>query len=128
LYPAAAAHAARGIGIGRRSGRLALAPTLIPSLGTATWVLGRVRQSTELLAEAVEASRLARIDQALAWNLLNLSLSLEVAGDVEGALRTGRESLALAGELDDSVIASWAGMNLGSALLEAGEPERALAV
>jgi DNA-binding NarL/FixJ family response regulator/tetratricopeptide (TPR) repeat protein len=121
------AHGERGLKVGRASGRAAFAPTLVPCVGTCAWVLGDVELSIETLSTAAEASRVSRNQLQLAWNLLNLALAQAMQGDAEGAIRSGEEASALAAELGDSAITTWAGLCLGVALREAGEHDRAIA-
>jgi DNA-binding CsgD family transcriptional regulator len=118
-------HGQRGIEVGRASGRAAFAPTLVPCVGTCGWVLGDVDLSIEILSTAAEAARVSRNQLQLAWSLLNLAFAQAVQGDVEGAKASGEEATAIAAELGDSAISSWAGLCLGIALREAGEYERA---
>jgi DNA-binding NarL/FixJ family response regulator len=118
-------HGKRGIKVGRASGRAAFAPTLVPCVGTCGWVLGDTDLSIEILSTAAEAARVSRNQLQLAWSLLNLAFAQAVQGDVEGAKASGEEATAIAAELGDSAISSWAGLCLGIALREAGEHERA---
>lgn len=125
-YESAATHARRGLAIGRAAGVAATAPTLIPSLGTATWVLGQLHESQRVLAEAVESSRAIRDAQGLSWHLFNLAFAQLMAGEIKDARRSGDESLLLARELGDSVIATWAGVILAAAQFEDGDPATAI--
>lgn len=125
-YEEAAAHAERAVRLGQEAGTMSTAPTLIPTLGTATWVLGRLDRSLQLLDQAVESARAVRDPQTLAWRLFNLGLAQTVAGQVEAGRATSSESLALARSLGDSVIATWAGATLGLAELECGDAAAAL--
>jgi DNA-binding CsgD family transcriptional regulator len=118
-------HGKRGIEVGRASGRAAFAPTLVPCVGTCGWVLGDIDLSIEILSTAAEAARVSRNQLQLAWSLLNLAFAQAVQGDVEGAVASGEEATAIAAELGDSAISSWAGLCLGIALREAGEHQRA---
>jgi DNA-binding CsgD family transcriptional regulator len=118
-------HGKRGIEVGRASGRAAFAPTLVPCVGTCGWVLGDIDLSIEILSTAAESARVSRNQLQLAWSLLNLAFAQAVRGDVEGAVASGEEATAIAGELGDSAISSWAGLCLGIALREAGEHQRA---
>jgi DNA-binding NarL/FixJ family response regulator len=87
---------------------------------------GRLTEAAELLDGAVEATRLSGNVQGLAWNLLNRSFAALAAGDLETALGTAHESVELARKLDQSLVSAWAGTVLAGALLEAGEPRRAV--
>lgn len=124
-FEAVVVHGKRGIEVGRASGRAAFAPTLVPCVGTCGWVLGDIDLSIEILSTAAEAARVSRNQLQLAWSLLNLAFAQAVQGDVEGAKASGEEATAIAAELGDSAISSWAGLCLGIALREAGEHERA---
>jgi len=118
-------HGLRGIKVGRASGRAAFAPTLVPCVGTCGWMLGDIDLSIEILSTAAEAARVSRNQLQLAWSLLNLAFAQAVQGDVDGAKASGEEATAIAAELGDSAISSWAGLCLGIALREDGQYQRA---
>jgi DNA-binding NarL/FixJ family response regulator len=63
--------------------------------------------------------------QALAGNLVNRSLTALAAGDVDMALGTAKENVELTHGLDQSLVCA-AGVALAAALLETGEPGRAV--
>ena len=117
-----ARHAARGVAVARRAGRDDVFPTLYPCLGTATWVLGRLDESAEVLDVAIEAARLSGNAQAIAWSLLNRSFAALVKGDLDGALRAGRESVDLAGASGGGFVSAYSGVVLAMALFEGGDP------
>ncbi len=127
-FPEGRDHADRGLRIGRATGRAAFAPTLVPVLGTCSWMLGDIDRGVAVLAESVEVARLSRNDLGLAWGLLNYSLAQAVQGDVEAAVQHGAEACALADALGDSAISSWAGLGYGIALHEAGRSDEGLKV
>ena len=114
-------HSDRGLRVGRATGRAAFAPTLVPVLGTCSWVLGEVERGVAVLEESVEVARIGRNDLGLAWGLLNLALAQAVQGDLGPAVQNGAEACELARSLGDSAISGWAGLGHGVALLEAGE-------
>jgi DNA-binding NarL/FixJ family response regulator len=118
-------HGERGLRVGRASGRAAFAPTLVPCVGTCAWMLGDVEFSIEILSTAAETARVSRNQLQLAWSLLNLAFAQAVQGEVEGAKASGEEATAIADELGDSAISSWAGLCLGIALREGGHYQRA---
>lgn len=118
-------HGERGLKVGRASGRAAFAPTLVPCVGTCGWVLGDIDLSIAILSTAAEAARVSRNQLQLAWSLLNLAFAQAVQGEVEGAMASGEEATAIAAELGDSAISSWAGLCLGIALREGGQYQRA---
>lgn len=127
LFPETVAHGLRGLRIGRATGTTASAPTLIPSLGTALWVVGRLDDSVALFDEAAEAARASRDRIALVWRLLNLSFALVKAGEFEAALAATDEGLPLALSLADSVIVSLTAACMANAQLSTGDPAGALA-
>ena len=112
-------------GAGDRPG--ALFPILTVLLGAVTLMTGRPGEAAELLDGAVEAARLSGNDQVLALNLLNQAQALLATGDVDTAIALAEESVTLGRALDDSLLGHWAGEALAAALLEAREPERAVA-
>jgi DNA-binding CsgD family transcriptional regulator len=118
-------HGERGLKVGRASGRAAFAPTLVPCVGTCAWMLGDVEFSIEILSTAAEAARVSRNQLQLAWSLLNLAFAQAVQGDAESAKASGEEATAIAADLGDSAISSWAGLCLGIALREDGQHQRA---
>ncbi len=125
-YEACVEHGARGIAIGRATGRTWTAPTLHPSYGTALWVLGRLEDSIRHFDVSVDITRAARHPETIAWALFNLAFAQAMAGRIEDALANGRESLALAEQQQDSVIKTWAGAVVGFAEFESGEPQAGL--
>ena len=123
-----AAHARRGITLARAAGQGDFFPTLFPCLGSATWVLGRLAESAEVLDAAVELARLSGNVQGVAWGLLNRSLGALRAGDWTTALDAGREGAELASSLGDGFVSSLAGVIYGWALVDTGDPVRGAAV
>ena len=88
---------------------------------------GQLVEAAELLDNAVEGARLSGNVQALAGNLVNRSLTALAAGDLETAHATAEENFELTEGLDQS-LACAAGVALAAALLETGDPERAVDV
>ena len=66
------AHAERALRLGRAAGYLH--PTLLPALGAAHFMRGRLAEATAILDAGVEAARLAGITQSMAWMLRNRAL------------------------------------------------------
>lgn len=126
-YPEAVAHGTRGVRIGRATGTTATAPTLVPILGTALWLTGRVDDSIALLDEAVEAARASSDQQVLAWSLFNLGYAQAKGGDTPAGLVSTSESLQIARGLSDTVIMSWAAAARATALFTDGDAAAALA-
>jgi ATP/maltotriose-dependent transcriptional regulator MalT len=127
-YHDAAAHAKRGLAIARATGQGEVAPFLVPVLVTVLHTSGRVTEAADLLDEAVEAARLLSNVEALGWNLLSRGYVAVAAGDLELALDVAQESVDVTRDLDDSLVSTYARWALASALLETGEPERAIDV
>jgi DNA-binding NarL/FixJ family response regulator len=122
----AEAHADRALAIGRATGQSDLVPVLIYCLGWVTRLRGQLAQSGELLDAAVESARVSGNTLSLAGNLHVRSLTALAAGDLELALSTAQESAELTRELDQSLMTASAAMALAAALLESGEPARAV--
>ncbi len=124
-YAEAAAHAKRGLAIGRATGQGDIAPVLVPVLCNVLHMWGRITESAELLDEAIDAARLSGNVESLGWNLLGRAFTAVAAGDIDLALATAQESVALTRKLDDSLVSTYAGVALAHAHYEAGEPGRA---
>ena len=121
-YLEAGTHAERALAVGRATG--ILFPTLVPTLGTAYFMRGRLSESAEFLDGGVEAARLADIVQAKAWSLFNRSMAALFAGEIDIALDMAEESMELTRQLDQSFVTGWAGVALGAALTRSGEQAR----
>jgi ATP/maltotriose-dependent transcriptional regulator MalT len=119
----AIAHAERGLEIARATGQMA--PTIVPTLGTARFMRGLLSESAVLLDAGLETARVAGIEQAIAWSLVNRSMSALAAGEVETALSTAEEAIELTHGLDERWISGWAGVAHAGALLAVDEPARA---
>jgi DNA-binding NarL/FixJ family response regulator len=117
------AHAERGIAIARATGQGELFPVLVPAVNAALFGLGRLTESVELLDGAIEGARLMGNVQALAWNLLASGTARMMVGDLDGALAAAGESVELSRRLGVGLVSSYAGMILGSTLIEHGDPE-----
>jgi DNA-binding NarL/FixJ family response regulator len=62
---------------------------------------------------------------AMAWSLLNQSFAYTMAGETDGALRTGEEAWTVLQGLDGTIVVAWAGAAYAIALLEKGDAARA---
>ena len=120
------AHAERAISVGRATGQTAVVPMTSSILAWVRMVLGQLTQGGAELDGAIESARLSAHAQTLALHLLNRSLTALAAGDLELALTTAQESFDLTRPMDQSLITAAAGLALGAALVEAGDPERAV--
>jgi ATP/maltotriose-dependent transcriptional regulator MalT len=125
-FPAATRHAQRALAIGRATGQGDLFPLVVAMLGGSLWVQGKPLEAEVLFDEAVEAARLAGNVQSLAWNLFNRSYAALVAGNLELALATAKESFELEEGLEPGPISAMAAAVLASALLEAGQADRSV--
>jgi tetratricopeptide (TPR) repeat protein len=121
-YRDAAAHAERGLEVGRASGQGSLSPQLTQSRGVALVMLGRLVEAADVFDGAIEAARLSANPYSLAWTLFNRSWTALLAGDLDLALRAGEEGVDLVRGLDDSMISPFVAGFYGAALVEAGEP------
>jgi DNA-binding CsgD family transcriptional regulator len=124
----AAAHAERALAVGRASGQGRLFPGIYATLGVALSMLGRLSDAAERLDAAIEAARLSGHPPALAWALFCRAFVAVPAGDLKTAIAAAQESLELAREANQAVIAARAASVLAVALLDAGQPDRAAAV
>ena len=124
-YEEAEGHSARAIAVGRATGQSEFIPLPYSILGQVKLLQGELADAGELLDNAVEGARLSGNVQALAGNLGNRSFAALAAGDVATALASAEECVELTTGLDQS-LACAAGVALAAALLEAGEPRRAV--
>jgi DNA-binding CsgD family transcriptional regulator/Cdc6-like AAA superfamily ATPase len=126
-YPEAEAHANRAIAVGLATGQSELVPLAYSILGQVNLLRGQLAEAAELLDNAVDGARLSGNVQALAGDLLNRSLTAVAAGDIDLALSTAQEAVELTEGLDQSMVNA-AGVAMATALLEAGDPGRAVEV
>ena len=124
-YEEAGAHAERAIAVGRATGQSEFIPLPYSILGQVKLLRGRLGEAAELLDNAVEGARLSGNVQALAGNLGNRSFAALAAGDVGVAVATAEECVELTRGLDQSLVCA-AGVALAAALLETGDPRRAV--
>jgi DNA-binding CsgD family transcriptional regulator/tetratricopeptide (TPR) repeat protein len=124
-FAEAAAHARRGLALGRATGRGDLFPVMSQALAGIMFSTGRLAEAAELIDGVVDAARLGDNAVALAWGLLNRGYTSLTAGDVERALGEAGEAVALTREMEGGVVAAWAGAVLAAGLVEAGRPEGA---
>ncbi len=126
-YAEAGVHADRALSVARATGQSEFIPLADSILGQSKLLGGHLAQAGELLDNAVEGARLSGNIQALAGNLINRSLTALAAGDLKMALTTAEENADLTHGLDQSLVCG-AGVALSSALLENGDPLRAVDV
>ncbi len=122
------AHARRALEVGAATAQVSLFPLVVAFLGSSLGLLGRTAESVRVLDAAVEAARLSDNLQALVSGLSNRAAVALVAGDLAGALAAAEEAGQLAAPLAGGPIAAFAGVVRADALLQAGDPARAVRV
>jgi ATP/maltotriose-dependent transcriptional regulator MalT len=125
-YDQACAHGERALELGRAASQLH--PTLVPALGAAHLMRGRLAAAAKVLDAGLEAARLARITQSTAWMLRNQALLALAIGDARGALVMAEEALELTEQLDESVLSAWAALAVARAAVSADRSQRAIDV
>ena len=126
-YQQAEEHAGRAMAVGLATGQSEFVPLTYSILGQTKLLRGQLAEASDLLDNAVDAARLSGNVQALAGNLVNRSLTAVAAGDLDLALSTAQENVELTAGLDQSLVCA-AGVALATALLETGDPGRAVDV
>ena len=124
-YQEAESHADRAMAIALATGQGELVPLAYSILGQVKLLRGDLADAVDLLDNAVEGARLSGNVQALVGDLINRSLTAVAAGDIDLALATAEEAVALAEGLDQS-LACAAGVAMAAALLEDGNPAGAI--
>jgi DNA-binding CsgD family transcriptional regulator len=125
-YAEGEAHANRALAVGRATGQGELFLLMVATLGGLLRQRGKLAESAELLDGGIEAARLLGNSHALRWLLLGRSAAALRSGDTDLALATAQESVELSQAVDSSFHSSEGAADLAAALLEAGEPDRAV--
>ena len=125
-FPDSARHAERVRSVGRATGQGQLFPAMYAVLGGARWMDGRLAEAGELFGEAIEAARLRDDAQGLAWTLFNGCAVALHAGDLDGALDMGRESVELSASMDAGMLPALAAAWYAMARLESGDAQGAV--
>ncbi|WP_028063190.1 helix-turn-helix transcriptional regulator [Solirubrobacter soli] len=125
-YDEACRHGERALALGRAAGHLH--PTLIPAIGAAHLLRGRLAEAADVLDAGLEAARLAGVTQSTAWMLRNRALLAVATGDARDAMTMADEALELIERLDESVLSAWAALAVARAAVAAGRSERAIEV
>jgi DNA-binding CsgD family transcriptional regulator len=126
-YDATIAHAERAVAVGRATGQQF--PTLLPTLGSAYFMRGRLAEAIDVIDGGVESSRLARNAQDLAWRLHVRSAAALAVGDLDMARATAREAVELTRDLEEAnFVSAYPGLGLAAALLASGSPADAIEV
>jgi hypothetical protein len=125
-YAEGEAHANRALVVARATGQGELFLLLAATLGGLLRQRGKLAESAELLDAGIEAARLLGNTHALCWTLLGRSAAALRSGDTDLALATAQESVDLSGAVESSFHSAEGAADLAAALLEKGEPERAV--
>jgi ATP/maltotriose-dependent transcriptional regulator MalT len=122
-----AARSARALAVARATGQASVVPTFAPVQAWLLFAQGRLAPAAEMLDAAVEAARLVGSPHSLIWVLFTRTINALYRGDVEAALADGEEAIEVCGRLDsEGIVATWTYVTYSAALVEAGEPARAL--
>jgi ATP/maltotriose-dependent transcriptional regulator MalT len=125
-YADGEAHANRALAVARATGQGELFLLLAATLGGLLRQRGKLVEAAELLDGGIEAARLLGNTHALVWTLMGRSSAALRSGDMELALGTAQESFDLSRDADSSFHSAEAAADLAAALLETGQPERAV--
>jgi DNA-binding NarL/FixJ family response regulator len=122
-----AARSARALTVARATGQVTLFPTFAPVQAWLLFAQGRLADAADVLEAAVEAARLAGSTHGLTWVLFTRTINALYRGDIELALASGEEAIALSDRLDShGIVSTWAHVTYAAVLAENGEPARAL--
>ena len=125
-YADADAHATRTLAVARATGQGEHFLVLVQILGGVWRQRGKLAEAGELLDGGIEAARLLGNTHALVWSLSGRSSAALRMGDVELALAAAQESVDLSQDLSEGFHSAEAAADLAAALLETGQPERAV--
>jgi DNA-binding NarL/FixJ family response regulator len=101
-------------------------PSVIPTLGTAHFMLGMLAEAAEILDMGVESARAADVSQGIAWSLHNRAYLAWLTGEVSDGLAMAAEAMERAARLDDNIVSAWAGLIFAVLSLPGGSSEEAL--
>jgi ATP/maltotriose-dependent transcriptional regulator MalT len=127
-YDSAIAHAERGVTIARAVGDGRLLVPLMLLRAYPFEMQGRLAQANELCETAVEIARLSANPHYLFWALWELAWARYFAGDLDGTIAAGEESVRVGGRMRGGTMPSaggGAGWALAVAAFELGEVEKA---
>jgi predicted ATPase/DNA-binding NarL/FixJ family response regulator len=125
-YADADAHANRTLAVARATGQGEHFLVLIQILGGVWRQRGKLAEAGELLDGGIEAARVLGNTHALVWSLSGRSSAALRMGDVELALAAAQESVDLSQDAGGSFHSAEAAADLAAALLETGQPDRAV--
>ncbi len=114
-------HLQRGITIARASGQDHLVVAMMLGQGVVLGHRGRLAEASELAESAVEAARLTGVTEFLA-RALSLQCWVSICrGDIQAALRSGEDGIAVAATSDERWVYGTVGGILAQARFEAGD-------
>ncbi|MBL7521560.1 helix-turn-helix transcriptional regulator, partial [Frankia sp. CNm7] len=124
-FTEAARHLNRVDALARRRGRGPTIAMVVVGQATLAGWRGRVPEAARLAEAAVESCLLAPHLPFLSWALALRCWTLTLTGDLSEALRVGAHAVAVARPETDTVSVL-AGSHYAEALVEAGQPDRAI--
>jgi DNA-binding NarL/FixJ family response regulator len=127
-YDEAVAHAERGVAIARAVGDGRLLVPLMLMRAYPFEMQGRLAQANELCETAVEIARVSANPHYLFWALWELAWARYFAGDLDGTIAAGEESVRVGGRMRGGTMPSaggGAGWALAVAAFELGDAEKA---
>jgi ATP/maltotriose-dependent transcriptional regulator MalT len=125
-YAEADTHATRALAVARATGQGEPILVLIQTVGAVWRQRGKLMDAAELLDGGIEAARVLGNTHALVWGLSSRSSTALRTGEVELALATATESVELCREAGANFHSAEAAADLAAALLETGQPDRAV--
>ncbi len=128
-YDEAIAHAERGVAIARTTGEGRLLVPLMLLRGYPFEMQGRLAEANEICETAVEIARLSANPHLLFWALFELAWARYFAGDLDGTIAAGEESVSVGGRRSGGTMPSaggGAGWALAVAHFELGQVEQSL--
>ena len=120
-YEVGLRHAERTFAVAEATGQGQRLPVLFWT-GTVRTMVGRLRESAEVLDLAIEIARVAGHEQGMMWNLFARAFTALAAGDHATALSAAREATAVMRGVERSFPATGAGHALAAALLAHEDP------
>jgi ATP/maltotriose-dependent transcriptional regulator MalT len=122
----AEARFAQGVGLSRSSGRNDLLIDLMGGQSVLLSVVGRLSDALTLGEECLEAAQVTGQPLALVWAQMARCLALTGIGQLSEAVSAGEQAVAAARAVNVSQPACAAAWLCANALVEDGEPERAI--
>lgn len=127
-YGDAEAHVSQGIALSRASGRTHLLIEMMSARSFTLTSLGRPADALILAEDCLEAAEVAGSPAELVWAQMARCAAFTATGELANPVAAGEHAVAAARTVSLSVITSAAAWWCADALLELGEPERAIAL